>query len=183
MSSSSTLLILPILEGRDPCSRLKLTSNTVTFLSIPIVGGKHPVRLSFNRIISFNVFPILPILAGMQPPRSLLANTSTETGEFPRFSGIPKRNLLSFKKMASRSLSKSFVGTPPSNSLNRRSRYLSRGRERTTSGNFPTKRLLLISSSNKSFKRRKVVGMTPQKRLELRWKTARSVSRPSSVGR
>nr|GMC77607.1 hypothetical protein LSAT_8X69640 [Ipomoea batatas] len=50
----------------------------------------------------FNVFPILAILAGIHPPRSLLAKTRTETGELPRFSGIPKRNRLSLRNKASR---------------------------------------------------------------------------------
>lgn len=135
------------------------------------------------RMISFNVFPIFPMLPGIQPPRSLLANTNTETGEFPRFSGIPNWNLLSLRKMASRSLSNSFDGTEPSNSLNRRSKYLSFGRERNNLGNLPTKRLLLRSTSYSSFRRRKVEGTTPQNLLELIWKIARSVSLPISGGR
>lgn len=169
--------------GSGPCRLLKLTSNTVNRFSIPICGGKHPVRLSFIRISSFSVFPIFPILPGMQPPRLLFASTSTETGEFPRFSGMPNRNRLSLRKMASKSLSKIFVGTPPSNSLNRRSRNFSAGSERTTVGNPPTNRLLLRSSSKRSFSFLKLSGTTPQNRLELMWKRARSVSRPSSSGK
>ena len=105
------------------------------------------MRLSFKRIISLSVFPIFPILPGIHPPRLLLAKTNTETGELPRFSGMPNLNLLSLIKIASRSLSKSWEGTEPSNSLKRRSKYLSVGKDKTTFGNFPTKRLLLMSSS------------------------------------
>jgi hypothetical protein len=130
--------MLPILEGNEPCKWLKLTSNTVSFLRSPISGGKHPVRLSFKRIISFIVFPIFPILPGIHPPRLLFANTNTETGELPRFSGMPNLNLLSLRKTASRSLSKSWEGTGPSKSLKRRSKYLSVGNDKTTLGNLPT---------------------------------------------
>lgn len=146
-SSCSKLRTLPIVEGNDPWSWLKLTSNTSTFFKSPIWGGKQPVRLLFKRMISFKVLAILPILPGIQPPRSLFANTKTETGEFPRFFGIPNLNLLSFKNIASKSLSNSLEGTGPSNSLKRRSKYLSEGKERTTLGKFPTNLLLLMSSS------------------------------------
>ncbi|CAI0553503.1 unnamed protein product [Linum tenue] len=43
--------------------------------------------------------------------------TSTETGEFPRFFGIPNRNRLSFRNRASSGLSKSSEGTEPSKSV------------------------------------------------------------------
>ena len=105
------------------------------------------MRLSFMRMISFKVLPIFPMLPGIHPPRLLFARTRTEIGEFPRFSGMPNRNLLSFKKIASRGLSKSWEGTESSNSLKRRSRYLREGKESTTLGNLPTNRLLLRSSS------------------------------------
>lgn len=105
------------------------------------------MRLSFRRMISLRVLPIFPILPGKQPPRSLLAKTSTETGELPRFSGMPNLNLLSLRNMASRSLSKSWEGTGPSNSLNRRSKNLRAGKDSSTLGKLPTKRLLLRSSS------------------------------------
>lgn len=123
------------------------------------------------------------MLPGIHPPKLLFAKTKTETGELPRFSGIPNWNLLSFKKIASRGLSKSFVGTDPSNSLNRRSRNLSEGKDNTTFGKPPTKRLLLRSSSKRSFNLLKDLGTVPQNRLELMWKTASSVKRPSLLGR
>lgn len=182
-SSCSKLLMRLISAGSGPCRLLKLTSNTVSSLSNPICGGKHPVRLSFIKISSFNVFPIFPMLPGMQPPRLLFARTSTETGEFPRFSGMPNRNLLSFKNNASNSLSNSCDGTPPSNSLNRRSKNFNDGSHSTTFGNPPANRLLLTSSSKSSFNFLKLSGMTPQNLLELMWKRARSVSSPSSSGR
>lgn len=138
------------------------------------------MRLSFISISSFNVLPIFPMLAGMHPPRSLLANTRTETGELPKLSGMPKRNLLSLRNKASKSLSKIFEGTGPSKSLNLRSKNFNEGNERTTFGNPPTNLLLLKSSSLRSFKWLKVFGTTPQKRFELRWKRTRSVRRPSS---
>lgn len=115
--SCSKLLMFPTLDGNGPLNLLKLTSKTVTFLRFPICGGKQPVKLSLERMISLSVFPIRPILPGMQPPRSLSARTKAETGEFPMFSGIPNRNRLWFKNMASSSLSKSLDGIPPSNSL------------------------------------------------------------------
>lgn len=184
-SNCSRLLILPMgQEGRGPCNRLKLTSNTVSFLRRLISGGRHPVRLLLTRRSSFRVLPILPIVAGMQPPKSLLASTNTDTGEFPRLSGIPDRNLLLFRKMASRrGLPKIPAGILPSNSLNRRSKYLREGIDRITFGNLPTKRLLLRSSSRRSFICLKVSGRVPQNRFELRWKSTTSVSHPSSGGR
>lgn len=172
-----------ISTGTDPCRLLKLTSNTVSLFSIPISGGKHPVRLSLINISSFKVFPIFPMLPGMQPPRLLLASTRTDTGELPRFSGIPNLNLLSLRKTASKSLSKIFLGTPPSNSLNRRSKNFKEGNESTTVGNPPTNRLLLKSSSKRSFIFLKLSGTTPQNLFELMCKRARSVSKPSSSGR
>ncbi|KAJ6857811.1 hypothetical protein NC651_039287 [Populus alba x Populus x berolinensis] len=148
-----------------------------------IWGGKHPVRLSFMRMISFRVLPIFPMLSGTHPPRLLFARTRTEIGEFPRFSGMPNRKLLSFKKITSRGLPKSWEGTKPSNSLKRKSRYLREGKESTTLENLPTNRLLLRSSSWSSFILRKLLGTTPQNLLELIWRITKSVIRPSSVGR
>lgn len=182
-SSCSRLRILPISFGSGPTSSLKLTSSTVSFLSSPISLGKQDLRPLFMRIISLRVFDMLPMLAGKQPPKRLLARTITETGEFPMLLGISNRNRLLLMKMASRSLSKSADGTVPSNSLNRRSRYLRDGRRSTTSGNFPAKRLLLRSSSNSRRRRSKRCGIVPQNRLELIWKTARSVRSPSSSGK
>ncbi|KVI11844.1 hypothetical protein Ccrd_009740 [Cynara cardunculus var. scolymus] len=118
-------------------------------------------------MISFNVDPICPTLAGRHPPRSLFAKTSTDTGELPKFGGIPNLNRLSFKKTASRSLSNSLTGTDPSNSLNRRSKNFNTGIDKTTVGKTPTKRLLLISSSWRSLSFLKVAGTVPQNRLEL----------------
>lgn len=181
--SCSRLFIRLISAGSGPCRSLKLTSNTVSSFNNPISGGKHPVKLSFIKISSFKVFPILPMLLGMHPPRLLFARTRTETGEFPKFFGIPNRNRLLFKKMASKSLSKIWVGTGPSNSLNLRSKNFKVGNESTTLGKPPTNLLLLKSSSKRSFNLLKLLGTTPQNLLVLMWNRARSVSRPSSSGR
>jgi hypothetical protein len=56
------------------------------------------------------------------------------------------------------------------------------GRQRRTGGNGPENRLLLISISWRRLRPRKLEGTVPQKRLEFRWKRARSVKRPSSSG-
>lgn len=149
-SSCSTLTIAPMLLGRDPTNLLKLASNTVKFLSFPISGGRQAVRLLLSTMISFRVPAILPMLEGKHPLKLLLAKTTTETGEFPRLGGISKWNLLLLTNMASRSLSKSWEGSPPSNSLNLMSKYFNTGSDRTTLGNGPTNLLLLISSSNNS---------------------------------
>lgn len=149
-SSCSKLTIAPMLLGKDPTNLLKLTSNTVKFFSFPISGGRQAVRLLLSTMISFRVPAILPMLEGKHPLKLLLANTATDTGEFPRLVGISKWNLLLFTNMASRSLSKSWEGSPPSNSLNLMSKYFNEGSDRTTLGNSPTNLLLLISSSNNS---------------------------------
>lgn len=149
-SSCSTLTIAPMLLGRDPTNLLKLASNTVKFFSFPISGGRQAVRLLLSTMISFRVPAILPMLEGKHPLKLLLAKTTTETGEFPRLGGISKWNLLLLTNMASRSLSKSWEGSPPSNSLNLISKYFNMGSDRTTLGNGPTNLLLLISSSNNS---------------------------------
>ncbi|RDX70943.1 hypothetical protein CR513_49759, partial [Mucuna pruriens] len=122
--------------GKGPSSWLKLTSNTVRFFKSPISEGKHDRNALFIKMISFKL-DMFPRLAGMQPWNLLLASTMTETGEFPKLSGRSKTKRLSLMKMASRSLSNNSLGTVPSNSLNLRSKNLSDGRRRTTSGNFP----------------------------------------------
>jgi hypothetical protein len=94
---------------------------------------------------------MLPMLAGKHPEKLLFAKTITETGEFPKLSGISNTNLLLLMKIASRSLSNSDLGTDPSNSLYLKSRYFNFGNWRTTSGNLPANRLLLRSSSWRSF--------------------------------
>lgn len=121
-SSCSTLISPPDVAGIGPCSRLKLTSNTVRFRNLPTSGGIQPERLSLRRIISLSVFSICPILDGIHPPRSLFARTTTETGELPRFRGMPARRRLELRKMASRGRLKRAEGIRPSNSLNRKSR-------------------------------------------------------------
>lgn len=116
-------------------------------MSRPISAGKQDRSPLFMRMISLSVADMLPRLAGTQPRSGLCAATMTETGEFPTLSGRSEEKRLWLMKMASRSLSKSAGGTPPSNSLKRRSRYLREGRPMTTAGNFPANRLLLMSSS------------------------------------
>jgi hypothetical protein len=182
-SKCSTFLRPSKRLGKMPVNEFELTSNTAAFPSMPISVGKHPPSLLFVKTISFKVFPILPMVCGMQPVNLLLAKTATETGEFPRVSGIVDVNRLSFKNKASRSLLKSSGGNSPSKSLYLRSRYLSAGIDRTTGGNGPTNRLLLTSSSWRSLSLEKLFGMIPQKRFELMWKRARSVIRPNSTGR
>lgn len=145
--SCSKLVISPIASGNVPTSSLKLTSNTVTFFSNPISGDKQPFKPAFVIMSSFNVFAIFDKLDGRQPLRLLFANTTTETGEFPIFSGRDDLNLLLLTNMASSFKSKRSFGMAPSNSLYLMSRNLSDGRQRTTDGNWPTNRLLLISSS------------------------------------
>lgn len=153
--------------GKIPPNELELISKTVKFPRLPISIGKHPTRLLLETIISFKVFPILPMLLGRQPWKWLLAMTKTETGEFPRFSGMVDVKRLLFKNKASKSLLKSPGGSIPSKSLYLRSRYLRLGIERTTFGKGPTNRLLLTSSSWRSVSLEKLSGMTPQNLFEL----------------
>lgn len=160
--------MFPIEFGNGPISWLKPTSKTVTFVNSPISSGKQDLNPLSKNIISFNVLDILPMLAGKHPWKLLFASTITETGELPKLSGRSKRNRLWFMKMASSGLSNSSLGTVPSNSLKRRSRYLREGNLSTTVGNLPAKRLLLKSSSNRSFRFSNLRGTVPQKRLELR---------------
>lgn len=126
---------------------------------------------------------MFPIERGMQPVNSLLANVTTETVEFPSVSGMEDLNRLLFKKIASKPFAKSSGGNLPSNSLYRRSRYLTSGHWRTTLGNGPTKRLLLTSNSCINVSLLKLSGMMPQNLFELRWKRATSVKSASSAGR
>ena len=133
--------------GKIPLKELELISKTVRFPRLPISAGKHPASLLLETIISFRVFLIFPMLRGMHPWKWLLAMTKTETGEFPRVSGMMDVNRLLFKNKASSSMLKSSAGNLPSKSLYLRSRYLRFGIERTTWGKEPTNLLLLTSSS------------------------------------
>lgn len=169
--------------GNAPVNVFEETSRTVSFPSFPISDGKQPERLLFKNIISFNVLAIFPMLHGMQPVRLLLATTTTEAGDEPRVSGMVDVNLLLFKNKASSSFRKSPSGNLPSKLLYRRSRYLSEGNDKTTVGNEPTNRLLLTSSSYRRANLEKLLGIMPQKRLELIWNNEISVNRPNSTGR
>jgi hypothetical protein len=123
-----------------------------------------------------------PMLAGIQPLRWLWAKTTTDAGEFPKFSGIVDVNLLLFINIASSGLLKSSEGISPSKSLYLISMYLISGMERIGVGNLPTKRLLLISISYKSFNLEKLFGIIPQNLFVFIWKRARSVNKPNSEG-
>jgi len=183
MSNSSSFSSPDRLFGNVPMNSLELASNTVTFLSNPISGGKQPLRLLPMKTISFKVFAMLPMVRGMQPVKLLFAKLTTETVELPNVSGMVDVNRLLFKNNASSSFSKSFEGNFPSKSLNLRSRYLRLDHVRTTSGKLPTKRLLLASNSNISESLDKLFGIIPQNLLELMWKSATSVKSPNSAGR
>lgn len=124
----------------------------------------------------------MPILTGIHPSKLLSAKTMTETGEFPKLSGNSKVNLLLLMNRASKSLSKSCLGSSPSNSLNLKSRNFKLGNWTTTSGKFPTNRLLLRSNSKRSFKFKKLSGIVPQNLLEFIWINAMSNSKPNSCG-
>jgi len=89
---------------------------------------------------------------------------------------------LLFKNIASKLLLKSSEGNSPSKSLNLMSRYLRSGIESTVSGNRPTKRLLLMSSSYRILSLEKLLGIIPQNLLEFICKSARSANRPTSGG-
>lgn len=145
--SCSNLFISPIVSGNGPTNSFELTSKTVTFFNSPISGDKQPFKPAFVIMSSLSVFAIFDKLDGRQPLRLLFANTITETGEFPIFPGRDDLNLLLLTNIASSFKSKRPVGMSPSNSLYRMSRNLSEGRQRTTEGNWPLNRLLLISSS------------------------------------
>lgn len=149
--SCSKLTAPPTASGKEPNNLLKLTSNTVRFFNIPISEGKQERNKLLLKMISFRL-DMFPILEGMHPWNLLLAKTTTETGELPKLSGRLKTKRLSFMKIASRSLSNNSFGTVPSNSLNLKSKNLSKGSRRTTSGNLPANLLLLRSNSKSSFK-------------------------------
>ena len=180
--SCSILTKLPNVSGIGPNSSLKLTSNTVKFFNNPISEGTQDLNPLFIIMISLRL-DMLPMLEGTQPWNLLLARTMTDTGEFPKLSGRSKTNLLWLIKIASNGLSNSSFGTVPSNSLNLRSKNLSRGSFKTTCGNLPAKRLLLRSNSNKIIRSLKLCGTVPQNLLEFMWNNARSTSKPSSSGK
>jgi len=169
-------------SGRTPEKELKLASSTVTSLNDPISAGRDPIKPLLDRMISFKVDFIFPMVFGMKPSNLLLAKTKMETVELPKFSGMLASNRLLFKNKASRSLSKSLGGSDPSKLLNRRSRYLRAGKSRTTKGNWPTSQLLLTSSSWRRVRLERLEGRTPQNRLELMWRMAVSLRRPISIG-
>lgn len=145
--SCSNFFILPNDSGSSPTNLLKLTSNTVTMSKSPISLGKHPVKPLLVMIISLRVPFILTKLKGRHPFRSLFANTTTETGLFPKFSGKENWKLLLLMKSASSLTSKRREGTLPWKLLNLISKYFKLGMQRTTSGNGPENWLLLMSSS------------------------------------
>uniref|UniRef100_A0A5K0VDN5 Uncharacterized protein n=1 Tax=Nymphaea colorata TaxID=210225 RepID=A0A5K0VDN5_9MAGN len=171
-----------MLSGKGPTSLLDPKSKTLRFFRRPISSGMQELRLLLSSRSSCTVELSLPKKFGRQPFMLLLASTTTETDRFPIFSGSVVKNLLLFKNNASKFMLKSFEGSRPSNSLNRMSRYLRLWRDRSAFGNFPTNRLLLRSSSNRRCRCLKHLGILPQNRLELMWKRARSVSRPSDSG-
>ncbi|KAK3002793.1 hypothetical protein RJ639_018351 [Escallonia herrerae] len=150
MSNLSIFVMPPNPMGNEPTILLPLTSNTDALASCVISSGKQPVSSLFEKMISSNVLPILLMLFGMQPFNLLLANTATETGELPRFSGMLDVNRLSFKNKASSSMSNNLGGNAPSKSLYLISRYFRAANPKTTSGKGPTKRLLLTSNSCRS---------------------------------
>lgn len=123
-----------------------------------------------------------PMLEGTQPEKLLLAITTTVAGVDPMFSGILEEKRLLFINIASKLLLKSAGGNSPSKLLNLRSMYLSSVSSSTCSGNRPTKRLLLKSSSYRILRLVKLFGTIPQNLLEFICRSARSVNRPTSGG-
>ncbi|BAT00289.1 Os07g0176400 [Oryza sativa Japonica Group] len=182
-SSCSSDRIHAMDSGSVPCSWLLLTSSTVSSPRWPISGGMQDRTPELSTTSSFSVAAILPTLEGMQPLSLMLASTMTDAGELPRLAGSSKSKWLSLRKSASIFLSKIAGGTSPQKLLKRRSTYLTLGRQRMWSGKPPARRLLLTSSSWRRESLGRVSGSAPEKRLELRWSTARSVRRPSSSGR
>jgi hypothetical protein len=134
-------------SGKSPMSLLLATSKTVVLFNKVISSGKQPERLLCDITTSSSFPAMFPMLFGMHPLILLLAITTTEAGELPMFSGMVDSNRLWFMKIASRSLSNKPGGKAPSKSLNLKSRNLRVGSSNTTSGNNPTKRLLLTSIS------------------------------------
>lgn len=74
--------------GKSPINILYPRSNTVVVFNIVISSGRHPDSLLCDTTNSSSFPAIWPILAGMQPMRSLSAITTTEAGELPRLSGM-----------------------------------------------------------------------------------------------
>ncbi|WVZ90583.1 LOW QUALITY PROTEIN: hypothetical protein U9M48_036870, partial [Paspalum notatum var. saurae] len=182
-SSCSSLVMLTSPSGSVPTSAFPLTSTTVELTRSASSGGMQPSRRLLRSTSWSSVPAMRPTLRGMHPTKALFASTTTVAVELPRFSGMTPTKRLLLTKMASRSLSKSCGGRAPSKPLYRRSRYLSNGMSSTTAGKPPTKRLLLTSSSWRSDRRLKLLGMMPQKRLELMWKKAMSAELGGEVAR
>jgi hypothetical protein len=109
-SNLSTFFNPERLLGKIPDNEFDAASKTVTFSNNPMLGGKHPERSLFKKMISFSVLVIFPMLLGMHPSSLLLARTTTEAGEFPRVSGMLYLNLLLLKNNASSSFSKTSGG-------------------------------------------------------------------------
>lgn len=88
-SNSSTILNPPkLFDISTPVREFRLASTTVELPNISISGGKHPTRSLLRRTSSFSVAPIFPMLLGMHPPSLLLASTTTEALDSPKFSGM-----------------------------------------------------------------------------------------------
>ncbi len=108
--NSSKLVMFDMLDGIEPLRSLKLTSNTVTLFNRPISSGRGPDSELLSMMISFRVLDMLPMLVGIVPVKWLLAKTTTDTGDSPRFSGMLLKNMLLLTNNASRRLEKSFPG-------------------------------------------------------------------------
>lgn len=106
-SNLSTLFNPDKLSGKVPTKELEAAFRTVTLVSVPISDGKQPPSLLLAKTISFNVLDIFPMVLGMQPWNLLFANTTTETGDSPRVSGMVEVKRLLFKNNASSFISKS----------------------------------------------------------------------------
>lgn len=155
------------LFGKNPVKELKLTSNTELLASFPISSGRHPAILLLDKINSFNVSIISPIVFGIHPLNLLFARSTTETFEFPIFSGIIPENLLWLRNSASNSFSNISGGRFPSKSLNLMSKNFSNGIPRTAIGNSPTNMLLLMSNSWRIVNLDILLGIIPQNRFEF----------------
>uniref|UniRef100_A0A5K1A993 Uncharacterized protein n=1 Tax=Nymphaea colorata TaxID=210225 RepID=A0A5K1A993_9MAGN len=130
----SSLFNAPRLSGKGPTNSLYPMSKTTNSVRFPISSGIQDVSELLSNKSSLRVEPIRPMDLGRQPLMLLLANTTTETVEFPKFSGIVDTKLLSFMNKTSKFISKSAGGILPSNALNRMSKNLSDGRQSTTEG-------------------------------------------------
>ncbi|KAM3260095.1 hypothetical protein ACQJBY_051388 [Aegilops geniculata] len=178
---TSRLSMSPMLSGSSPANSLWLRSSTLSFFSLPISGGMQELMLVLSKMSSTSVSAMSPMLGGRQPASLVLASTMTDAVELVRLPDVSDTlKRLSLANSASRLSCRpnTASGSSPSKSLNRRSRYLSDGKEVRKDGKAPERRLLLTSSS----KRRRMccmdVGSVPWNRLELRWRTARSARRP-----